>query len=263
MKESTYLIPILHTQSLPHLKSFCQSSILHNIQDPILILFLYKNDFHFCYSHLENYLPSIPLQFFILEDYFSFSQISSISPSLLSTFLLYYSFLVLSPKYHSFIHLSLPFSFSSSISLFNILQSFESNFTLYTIDTHECNIEINSYLSLFLPIQQKMIQMKIQNASFSNSNYHIFHSHYLSSFFSFFQINSSDFLSSIQKFNTSPDPFIPYILFLILHKHIHIYSLSTQLQLPPSLSLFQPSDWNYIQQFIQEFNIQHLTLPNI
>lgn len=271
IKKEVYLIDCIDFEEFEKIQSVIDSSIQHHIEDPFILLLPTKKLYLQIYPLIQSY-QSIYLSIFILEDYVSYSFIKDIPSHLLSFTLLFYSLLQLSysSPFTSFIHLPHATTFDKSLSIQNVISTYLQSYTLFSINILDIpKIDYSPYLSIFLPIEQKYIQFKINTQEdIYYSHLHIYTSEYLSLFFEFFKFTPSNFISQfplfLQKIKNIPSPlfFILYSLFLILHKKIHIYSISSQLpDLPNQRSLFTLHDWSDIIDIITPLN-HYFISPN-
>ena len=271
IKKEVYILDCIDFQEFEKIQSVIDSSIQHHIEDSFILLLPTKKLYLQIYPLIQSYL-SIHLSFFILEDYLPFSFILSIPSHLLPFTLLFYSLLQLSfsSPYTSFIHLQHSTTFDKSLSIQNVISTYLQSYTLFSIKIMDVpKIDYSPYLSIFLPIEQKYIQFKINTQEdIFYSHLHIYTSSYLSFFFESFKLTPSNFTYQfplfLQKIKDIHSPlfFILFHLSLILHKKIHIYSISSQLpDLPSQRSLFTLQDWSDIIDIITPLN-HYFISPN-
>lgn len=269
--KGVYLLDCIVFEEFEKIQTIIDSSIQHHIEDTFILLIPTKKLYLQIYPLIQSY-QSIHLSFFILEDYVSYSFISTLPSHLLPFTLLFYSLLQLSysSPFTSFIHLSHSTLFDKSLSIQNVISTYLQSYTLFSINIMDVpKIDYSPYLSIFLPIEQKYIQFKINTQEdIYHSHLHIYTSEYLSLFFESFKLTPSNFTHQfplfLQKIKEIHSPlfFILFHLFLILHKKIHIYSISSQLQdLPSQRSLFTLQDWSDIINIITPLN-HYFISPN-
>ncbi len=270
-KKDIYLILSTDFQELSQIQSVFDSSIQHHIEDPFLLIIPSKKLYLQLYPFLNSY-QTLHLSYFILEDHLPYSFISSLPSHLIPFTLLFYSLLYLSHSstFTSFIHLPLSSTFDKHLSIQSVLSTYLQSFTLFSIHLNDIpKLDYSPYLSIFLPIEQKYIQFKINtNEDIFYSNLHIYTSSYLSIFFEHHKFTPSNFISLYLSFLSKikdliePQFFILFHLFLILHKKIHIYSISSQLDdLPSERSSFTLKDWSKIIDIISPLN-HYFISPN-
>jgi hypothetical protein len=269
--KEVYLILSTHFEELSQIQSIIDSSIQHHIEDTFILLIPTKKLYFQFYPFLNSY-QTLHLSYFILEDYIPSSFISSLPSHLLSFTLLFYSLLHLSHSspFTTFIHLPISSTFDKYLSLQSVLSSYLQSYTLFSIQINDIpKLDYSPYLSIFLPIEQKYIQFKINTQEdIFYSNLHIYTSSYLSLFFESNKFTPSNFISLFPSFLPKiknilePQFFILFHLFLILHKKIHIYSISSQLDdLPTERSSFSLQDWSKIIDIISPLN-HYFISPN-
>jgi hypothetical protein len=270
-QKNIYLILSTHFEELSQIQSVFDSSIQHHIEDPFLLLIPSKKLYLQFYPFLNSY-QTLHLSYFILEEHLPYSFISSIPSHLLSFTLHLYSLLYLShsSSFSSFIHLPLSSTFDKHLSIQSVLSTYLQSYTLFSIHLNDIpKLDYSPYLSIFLPIEQKYIQFKINTQEdIFYSNIHIYTSSYLSLFFESHKLTPSNFISLYPSFLPKikeiiePQFFILFHLFLILHKKINIYSISSQLDdLPLQRSSFTLTDWSKIIDIISPLN-HYFISPN-
>ncbi len=235
MNKPSYIISIPSFNPL-NLINLLDSIISHNIYDNFIFLSLRKNDFVKLLSTLNNYSNKINYQHLILENFISIpSQEIDICPNF---FLLSFSLFLLKDSFPSLIHIQPSFTFNKNISIDNLLTSFNTHWTLFCENSISHPITSN-FFSLYTPLQQKLLNLKIQNTNPSiQYPLHFYHSHHLNTFFEYhnFTINTQN--QTIAQFSSSPNFYIHYLFYLILHEQIIIYNLSENFDNPKSIKLF-------------------------
>ncbi len=270
-KKDVYLILSTDFKELSQIQSVFDSSIQQHIEDPFLLIIPSKKLYLQYYPFLNSY-QTLHLSYFIIEDYLSFSFISSLPSHLIPFTLLFFSlsYLSHSSTFTSFIHLPLSSTFDKHLSIQSVLSTYLQSYTLFSIHLNDVpKFDYSPYLSIFLPIEQKYIQFKINtHEDIFYSNLHIYTSSYLNLFFEHHKFTPSNFISLFPSFLPKikniiePQFFILFHLFLILHKKIHIYSISSQLDdLPSQRSSFTLTDWSKIIDIISPLN-HYFISPN-
>ncbi len=234
MNQPSYLISI-HSFDPISLSNLLDSISSHNISDNFIFLFLFKNDFVKLFSTINQFSPKLQYQHLILENFLSKESIlsSPLNPDLL---LLSYSLFLLKDTFQSLIHIQSSFIFTKNISIQNIIQSFNQQWTLFCEDSL---IPIPSqFFTTYTPIQQKLLNLKLKNMNPSSYPLHFYHSHHLNSLFDFHNLSFQNLSHSLSKWSDSPILYLHYIFFLLLNEQIILYPLSENFDSPKSYKTF-------------------------